>query len=109
MPSYAILFAKADGGGERKHTPAPLKMRIGDHLREGQHTTRLQRVEYFPEPGLVVGDFSEYGHENCPVEQTEVQFICDERRQPTKMTTNRAAAPGKPSPICGISGPFFSR
>ena len=37
---------------------APLKMRIGDHLRDGQHAAGLQRTEYLPECGFRVRGFN---------------------------------------------------
>ena len=58
VASNAELFAKADEGGERRHLAAPLKMRIGDHLRDGQHAAGLQRTEYLPECGFRVRGFN---------------------------------------------------
>ena len=37
---------------------APLKMRIGDHLGDGQHAAVLQRTEYLPECGFRVRGFN---------------------------------------------------
>jgi len=73
-------FAKPNGGGEREHAAAWLKVRVGDHFRHRQQAAGFECFEYFRKRRFPVMDFPEHGDEDGAIERTEVQFAvsdCD--------------------------------